>query len=116
MEKPCPGVRPIVFGGARREPERLGGFLVGHADEVTKLHDFRLERVQGGKSIKSFVDGEQLIIVAWQGEVHVFNIHALLAAAVSEGALLAGAVNEDPSHGLGGCGEEVSSIFKPWVL
>ena len=59
-----------------------------------------------------FLDGQEMILIGRHGEVHVFNIHALQAAAMTAGEFAAGVVNKQMAHGLGGGGEEMGAIFK----
>jgi hypothetical protein len=66
--------------------------------------------------VERVVDGQEMVLVGRHGDVHVFNIHALQAAAVTAGEFAAGVVNEEMAHGLGGGGEEMGAIFKGRVF
>jgi len=101
-------VRPVILGRAHGDAERFGRFIVGHADEVTQLHQFRFDLVLDGELVKGVTECEELVVIGWRSQVQLFNIQALLAAAVTDGAFAAGAVNENAAHRLGRGGEKVS--------
>src|SRR6266511_567083 len=114
--QPGPGVGPIVFCGARRNAERFSGFFDGHSDEITQLHHFGFDCMSRGKLVERLIEGKKLIVVAGQGQVHFVNVHVLAPASMSAGALAAGTVDQNASHRLSRGGEEMSSVFKLWVL
>ncbi len=103
---------PVILGRARRNAECLGRFFIGHADEVTQLHQFRLDFVFDCKFVERVIDGEKLVIFGGRCQIHFLNIHTLPIAAMTGGVLTTGAVNEDSAHRLGGSGEEVRAILK----
>src|SRR6266545_5269070 len=83
-EQPRAGVGPVILGGARGNAERVRCFVIGHADEVTQLHQFRFDLVLDCEFVERFADGEELVVIGWSGHVHFLNVHALLAAAVAD--------------------------------
>ncbi|SPE56953.1 hypothetical protein SBV1_260049 [Verrucomicrobia bacterium] len=56
------------------------------------------------------MDGEQLFLLGGYGNLHFLNIPFLLAAPMPEGTLAARILDEDAPHGLGGCGEKMSTV------
>src|ERR1022692_1595251 len=57
-----------------------------------------------------------MVLVGWQGDVHVVKIHSLQPAAVTAGEFAAGVVNEEMAHGLAGGGEEMGAIFEGRIV
>ena len=51
--------------------------------------------------------GKDLVIICNCSYFQVFKVHALVVASVAHRALVAGLVNEDTAHGLGGHGKEM---------
>jgi hypothetical protein len=100
---------PVVVGGARGDAESLGRFLDGHADELTRLHEFGFGLVLGGEFVERLVHGEQLVVVARGGKLRRLKINALLPTPMTHRALVASPVNEDATHRLG-CGSEEASL------
>jgi len=105
-------VGPVVFGGARRNAEGLGGFFVGQADEVAKFDDLSFDRMFGSKSFQRFMDGQELVVIAGTGQFHSFERHAALPTAVAQSAFLASAIDQNVAHGLSGGREEMSAILE----
>jgi hypothetical protein len=103
---------PIIFRRAHRNAERFGGFVMRQADKVTELHHLSFERMDGCELVERFVDGEQLIVVAGERQFHLLQFHALLAAAVAHGALLSGAVNENPPHRFSRRGKKMRPVLE----
>ena len=97
------------------DAKRLGRLGVGHPDKITELHDLGFERMRGGEFVERVVDGKELIIVVVEGHVRLRDIHALLAAAVAEGAFTAGPVDENPAHCFGRRHKEMSAVIKGWI-
>ena len=110
--EPGAGVGPVILGRAGGNAEHYRRFIIGHTDEVTELHQFRLGFVLGGELVERLADGEELIVVSFRREVNCFNVHALLISAVTRGAFAAGAVNQNATHRLGGGGKEVGAVLK----
>src|SRR5256885_17108790 len=103
---------PIIFRRAHRNAERFGGFIVGQANEVTQLYYLGFERMDDGELVERFADGEQVIVVAGEGQLHLVELDTLLATAVAHSALLSGAVNENQPHRFSGRGAEMGAAFK----
>ena len=82
-EEPGAGVSPIVIGGAGGNAQHFGGFLKGHADEVTELHQFSFNLVLSGEFVERVVHGEEFVVVTRRGNFHALKVHALLVAAVT---------------------------------
>jgi hypothetical protein len=110
VEKPDPGVRPIIVRGARGNAQQFGGFLEGHADKIPEFNQFSFGLVLGGELVERFVHGEAFVVVTRRGNFQSFQPHALQSPAVTLGALAAGLVNEDAAHGLGGGPEEMGAV------
>jgi hypothetical protein len=101
-----------MLGDALGDAQHLGGFSVGHADEVTLFDQLRLHVVLGGEFIEGVIEGEQLVVVFLRDRIQFRQLHPLLSAAVAPGLFAPGAINEDAAHGLGGGGEEMRAILK----
>lgn len=112
MKQPCPGMTPILRGRAGRNAKRLRSFFIGHADEITELHDFGFRRMFGGEFVERLMNGEELVIILDQGQFDVLEVHALLTAAVTQSAFSPGAVNENSAHRLGRRSKEMGAVFK----
>ena len=110
-EEPGAGVGPVALGGGGADAQDFGGFLEGEAGEVAELYELGLLRVVQGEAIEGVVDGEQFVVCNGDGNLDILKIDALKAAAVTLGLLAAGAVDENPAHGLGSGAEEVSSVL-----
>ncbi len=106
---------PIVLGRARSNAEDFRCFLAGHAGEVTQLDQLRFDFVFGGKFVEGFADSKELVVVAGRREVHFLKVHPLLIAAVTNGTLATGAIDEGAAHRLGGGGEEMGA-FVPFLI
>src|SRR6478752_597940 len=57
-EQPSPCKNPVSLRRWRRNSKSLGGFLDGHSDEITQLHDLCLARFNQSEPIEDFVDGK----------------------------------------------------------
>ena len=109
--KPGAGVGPVALGGGRGNVERGGRFFNRHADKVPELDEVGFRRINGGEFFQGVVDGEQLVILPRGGHRQVRNVHAVLAATVTQGAFAAGVVDEDAAHGFGGGGKEMRPVL-----
>jgi hypothetical protein len=114
--EPGLGVGPILFNCTFGKAKYFGGFRRSHADEETQLHDLGLNGTVSGQPVKRLVDGQEMVLVGRHGDVHVFKIHLLQAAAVTAGQLAPGVVNQEMAHGFGRGGEEMGAIFKSRVV
>jgi hypothetical protein len=108
-------VCPVVVGGAGGDAQNFGRFLQGHADEITQLHQFSLNLVLNGEFVERLIHGEEFVVVTGRGNFHTLKVHALLVAAVAQGALAAGFVNQDAAHRLGGSAEEMGAAIELWI-
>lgn len=114
--EPGLGVRPILLDGSFGQTENFGGFRSGHADEEAQLDDLGLDGVVRGQPVERIVDGQEVVFVRGQSDVHVFKIHTLQATAMAAGEFAPGVVNEEMAHGFGGGGEEMGTIIEGWVF
>ncbi len=80
------------------------------------LTTWACDRTARGQSVERVIDGQEMVLVGGHGDVHVFDIHALQAAAVTAGEFAAGVVDEEMAHGLGGGGEEMGATIKGRVF
>src|SRR2546426_3075144 len=60
--KPGASVNPPAFGGGLRNSQHTGGFLDGHPDEITQLHQFRLILIQSSQFVERLVNGQHLVV------------------------------------------------------
>jgi hypothetical protein len=58
---------PVVVGGTGGNAQNFGGFLKGHPDEITELHQIGFELVLDGKFVERLVHGEQFVVVTQRG-------------------------------------------------
>jgi len=110
-EEPGAGEGPPAFDGGFGDGEDFGGFPIGQADEEAEFHQLRHFGFLSGKLVEGFVDGEELILLVGAWEVEIGGVETLLAAAVPQGALAAGDIDEDAAHGFGGGGKEVGAAL-----
>jgi hypothetical protein len=65
--------------------------------------------------VEGIIHGEEFVVAAGRGNFHTLKVHALLTAAVTQGAFAAGFVNENAAHGLGRGTEELSAASEVWI-
>jgi hypothetical protein len=103
---------PVVVGGAGGDAQGFGSFVEGHADKVTEFYKFSFRLVLERESVQRLIHGEQFIVIAWSRNLDAIEFHALLVAAMSRGASVAGLVNEDSPHGFCCRSEEVRAAIE----
>src|SRR5580765_1163490 len=103
---------PMLGSGARRNCERLGGFFIGHAHEVAKFDHLGLDWMKGGKFVEGLVNRQQLVILGGCRQLDVIEVDPLLAAAMTQRAFLASAIDENAPHCLSGRAEEMGTILE----
>ena len=59
--EPGTGVVPIANGGCPRDSEHGGGLLNGESGEVSELHEFRLDGLFLGETLKGVVQGQEVV-------------------------------------------------------
>ena len=112
LKKPGAGVGPPAFGGDFGDAERTGGLGVVETGEIAQFYQFGLRRVMACEFFERLVNCEQLVIVgAGSRKFKVVDIQPRLIAAMPWGAALAGPVDQDASHRLGGGGAKVRAIL-----
>jgi len=114
--QPRPRVSPMIFGRAGGDAECFRRLLDRHADEVAQFHQFRFLFVFNREFVERVVDGQELIIFGWRCQFNLRQVHALLVAAMAEGAPLPGAINQDAPHRFGGGAEKVRPAIPLLIL
>src|SRR5262249_2416485 len=98
---------PVAVGGAAAEAKGAGGLFQRQAGEEAEPDQFGAERVLPHQLLQRVVQREEVLRHFYAGQVDLVEAEAPLAAAPFEAALVAGAVDEDAAHGLGGRREEM---------
>jgi hypothetical protein len=111
FKEPHAGERPVALDGAGSDAEDRGDLFDGEATEVAHLDDLGLARVElleAGEGIfkKEDLGGSFL----GDGEAFV-EVDADLFASAHGGVALAGVVDEDAAHDVGGEADEVSVVL-----
>ena len=110
--QPGLGVVPGTISTGPRQPHQLGRLLHGEPRIEPELHELRRFGVHFRQCIEGLVDGQQVIgRIRWRRDVVVKGRSLLLAAALFA-LLLAGIVDQDAAHRLGGGGIEVNAIVE----
>ena len=104
-------VSPVILDGAFGEAQRLGGFQIGQAHEITQLENLGLNNAGGGGFIECLVHGEQLILISGCRNFKAGQVNALLVAALTHSPPAAGLVNENAAHGFGRGGEAKRAVL-----
>lgn len=105
----------MALGRAAGDVECEGGVVDRQTREEPELHEFGDDAVFLFQFVQDFMHRDEFLVIGFRDDVDAFEIHALHVAAVFQGLLAPGVVHQDPAHGLGGGGEEVSSVF-PFVV
>ena len=104
------GEGPVALDGARGDLEDGSDLGDGKAAEVAKLDDAGLAGVLCGETGEGLIDGGDFVeAVGGNGEV-VVHLDALKAAGAAFGVVLAGIVDEDLAHDVGGEADEVGAV------
>ena len=59
--QPSPGHSPVTRDGGRRDLQRFGCLINGHAAKITKFKDSALAWIDSGKTVEGGIDGHQLV-------------------------------------------------------
>ena len=97
--KPGPRVNPIAVGGSGGDPEDLGRLVAGQAREVTQLDQAGLDRITFAEFGQRGVECEQILVRFGGGGDVGMEFPPLSCAAVDLATFLAGAFDQDASHG-----------------
>src|SRR5262249_7756552 len=113
--EPTPGEEPPAFGRAEGDAQSLGGFRQGQAAEVPQGDELGLLWIEGDEAIDRLVQCQDLL-GRLRRVVPVGQLDALPVAAAFVRAPGASVIDQDATHGLGGCREEVSLAGEVWSL
>src|SRR5262249_54011502 len=106
--EPAAGVGPVLLGGGEGDAEGGGRLLGGEAGEEAELDQRGLARALRLELAEGLVQGEQAVAVPLlQGRLEVVEVEPAPPAPGLAGLLVAGTVDQDAAHGLGGGGEEM---------
>lgn len=108
-------MRPITLHGLFRHTKRLGDFLMIQTDKESELNDLGFERVFTCQGIEHIIDLNQAVIGGVRGQVQLLERYTLLAGAMTQSALAAGILDQDPAHGFCGGGEEMRPVLETGV-
>src|SRR5262245_28012420 len=113
--EPGPGKSPTSFVGRLRNAQKLSDLLVREANEEAQLDQFGQPGVLSGQLLQRLVNREQFFVARGRRDLHVLNVHARLAAAVTQGAVAPGVFDQNAAHGLSGGAKEVGAPVELWV-
>jgi len=103
------GEGPVALDGAGSDLEELGDLIDGKASEVAQLDDAGLAGILGGEAGEGLIDGGDFVeAIGRNGEV-VVHLDAVKASGAAFGVVLAGVVDEDLAHDVGGEADEVGA-------
>src|SRR5258707_814240 len=114
--KPGAGVNPPAFGGGLGNSQHPRGFLNGHPDEITQLHQFGLFLVQRSQFVERLINGQHLVVGCGRGDFEMLDIERGLTGTVTQGLLATGVFDENTAHGFSGCAEEMRAAVPGLVL
>jgi hypothetical protein len=104
------GEGPVTLDGARGDLEDGGDLLDGETAEVAQLDDAGLARILSGEAREGLIDrGDFVEAIGGDGEV-VVHLDAMEASGAALGVMLAGIVDEDLAHYVGGEADEVGAV------
>ena len=109
---PMAGHGPMPANGGFADAERVGDLLMFESHEIAQLHHFRFQGIFPGQRIERLIHQQELVVLDRRGDPSFVPFHPFLIAAAFELGVAAGAVHEDPAHGLGGGGKEVRPVGK----
>jgi len=110
--KPGPGVLPVPIGDRSREPQGHARFFDGEPAEEVEVSDLGRHGIFGLESIEQVVEGKHKIEVLGDRGNLIEEFEPDSAAGSLEPIAIAGVVDQDPPHGLGSGGEEVSAAVE----
>src|SRR5690349_12511143 len=104
--EPGSGERPVAIGGAADDAQRFGRLVESKPRKEAKLDELGTGRIFLRQLVQGVVKDEQLVRGFRDGEIDLVEVKSPPAAAALEPAAIAGTIDEDAAHGLGGRGEE----------
>ncbi len=113
---PSPGAHPVSLGGAKRDPEGLGGLFFTQPGEETALNGSRETLVTGAQLGKRVVQIEKSLGLSITTDPLLVEGHRHHASAALRGETGTRAAYDHLSHGACCDGEEVASIMGADVL
>jgi hypothetical protein len=97
----------MSVGRAPGEPKGKCGFALPKAREEAELYKARADMIVTLKLYQSLVEREQIDVGSLVGDLAKIDLHPLATPPALEPSLVAGAVKDDPAHGLGRGGKEM---------
>lgn len=104
-------VRPPTLRSRFGNTQDRRGLFEGESDEVPQFDELHLRRIERRKTSEHFVQCEELILIHGRGDVEVIDVFVGRPGSPTLRLLSAGAVHQDPAHGLRRSGKEVPPIF-----
>ena len=101
---------PVIIRGAGGNVESYGGLFEGHPHEITQLHQFRFRGVLQGKFVQGFIHLKNVPVIAWRGDIHLFELNPLQFAAMAAGVFAAGLLNQDTPDGFSGSRKKMRAV------
>jgi hypothetical protein len=115
VEQPRPRVGPFASHGTFRQVQRRGRFRLAEAGIEAQPDHVGGPGVGLDEPLEGLVDGEDLVDAVGGGEVHTSQRHPLHCTTMHDPAARTRVIDEDPTHRLGRCHEELRAIH-PAVL
>src|SRR5215469_12487745 len=116
LKEPHARERPVALDGARSDAEDARHFLYGEATEVTHLDDLGLAGVELFEAREGFFEKQELGGALFGDSDSFIEVNANLLAATHGGVVLAGVIDEDAAHHVGGKADEVCVVLPLDVL
>ena len=114
--QPGPAEIPPPIRRRDRNPQDLGGFFRGEANEVTELDEFGLLFVPEGEFLQGITYRQYFLIFCRGGNFNFMNVEPGYAATVALGTLAACILDQDAVHGLGRGAEEMPAVVPGLIL
>lgn len=109
--QPSPGKAQLPVDGGRRDIQRLGDLVVGHAAEEAEFDNLGLAFIHFGQFVEGVFDIEQVGLLLVIGDIGLVqgDLDVITAALLAFFAF--GMVDEDLAHGPGGDGDEMGAAL-----
>src|SRR5262249_23269706 len=107
VEKPGSGEGPVAVGGPGGDAQDAGGLFQLQPREEAELDQLGTKGVLPRQFLQGLIDGREVVRGLFDGEVDLVQAEPAPIAAPLQAALVAGAVQQDASHGFRDGGKEM---------
>ena len=109
--EPSSGERPAAVGRPQGYPQNRGRLLQGQTGETAEFQQLGRLWILAGEPVEGFVEGKHLFSRVIDGNFKPIHVNSLSVATTFESSLVASPVNQNPSHGLGRGGKQMSPVL-----